>query len=215
MSEPRVPETEKGQAVRVEYLTLAKLMLKEKNIAYAELYQRYANNSSEAAQQLDQRIAWVALQSGKSTRTVIQLLAQGPYTQQQIQDLTPAEKKAALPSLLQYAKTTVETIQRQRYLTYANTVLGKVQTYPDLYQAHISSDLSAIQLDQKVAAAALARGESAEGVTAMLRQGPYAQFQQDVKQLSPAAVEQYAKGTVAQVQSIQSLKPGRPSEMQL
>ena len=213
MSEPKAPETEKGQAAREDYLNLAKSVLKQKALAYADLYQRYAGDLS-AAQQLDQRIALVALQSGKSARMVIQLLAQGPYTQQQIQALTPDDKKAALPGLLHYAKTTVEAMQQQRYLTYANAVLGKARTYPDLYQAHISSDLSAIQLDQKVAAAALASGESAEGVVALLQQGPYARFQQDVKQLSADVVTQYANGTVAQVQAIQSLQPGRSSDLQ-
>ena len=58
MSEPKAPETEKGQAAREAYLNLAKSVLKQKALAYADLYQRYAGDSS-VAQQLDQRIALV------------------------------------------------------------------------------------------------------------------------------------------------------------
>ena len=70
----------------------------------------------------------------------------------------------------------------------------------------MSSDLAAIQLDQQVVAAALRAGESAETVTHLLYQGPYAQFQQGVKGIDAGSLDQYAKGTVAQVQSIQSLQ---------
>ena len=70
----------------------------------------------------------------------------------------------------------------------------------------MSSDLAAIQLDQQVVAAALRAGESAEAVTHLLYQGPYAQFQQGVKGMDAGSLDQYAKGTVAQVQSIQSLQ---------
>ncbi|MGJ3248295.1 MAG: hypothetical protein ACFE0I_19715 [Elainellaceae cyanobacterium] len=69
----------------------------------------------------------------------------------------------------------------------------------------IGSDLTAIQLDQKVTAAALQAGESPDAIAALLQQGPYARFQQDVKQVSADTIEQYARGTIAQVQEIQSL----------
>ena len=74
----------------------------------------------------------------------------------------------------------------------------------------MSSDLSAIQLDQQVTAAALGSGESGDSVAALLWQGPYARFQQDVQGTSREAIEQYARGTVAQVQAIQSLQVGQP-----
>lgn len=64
----------------------------------------------------------------------------------------------------------------------------------------------AIQLDQKVVAAALRSGESAEAVVHLLHQGPYAQFQQGVKQVSAVTIDQYAKDTVAQVPSNQALQ---------
>jgi hypothetical protein len=94
-------------------------------------------------------------------------------------------------------------------LEYACSVTGKIQSYPDLYRDYVSSDLSAIQLDQKVTAAALGAGESGESVATLLYQGPYARFQQDVQGMAPPMIEQYARGTVAQVQAIQALQMGR------
>ncbi len=204
---PKQPETEKGRLMRQQYLALAKASLKDAK-DYESLYTRYSGNPA-SAQGLDQEVARAALQTGKSPRQVIQLLAQGPFTQQQIVGLSAEEKKAALPKLLQYAQTTVEGIQQQRYLEYACAVTSKMQSYPDLYRNYVGSDLSAIQLDQQVTAAALGSGESGDSVAALLRQGPYARFQQEVQGTSREAVEQYARGTVAQVQAIQSLQMGQ------
>jgi hypothetical protein len=211
MSEPQLPkepETEKGRLMRQQYLALAKASLKDAK-DYESLYTRYSDNSV-AAQGLDQEVARAALQTGKSPRQVLQLLAQGPFTQQRILGLSDDEKKAALPQLLQYAQKTVDSLQQQRYLEYACSATGKIQSYPDLYRDHVSSDLSAIQLDQKVTAAALGTGESGESVAALLHQGPYARFQQDVQGMAPQTIEQYARGTVAQVQAIQALQMGQP-----
>ncbi|MBE9141433.1 hypothetical protein IQ254_30290 [Nodosilinea sp. LEGE 07088] len=204
---PKEPETEKGRLMRQQYLALAKASLKDAK-DYESLYTRYSDNSI-AAQELDQEVARAALQTGKAPRQVIQLLAQGPFTQQQILGLSEEEKKAALPKLLQYAQTTVDGLQQQRYLEYACSATGKIQSYPDLYRDYVSSDLSAIQLDQKVTAAALGAGESGESVAALLHQGPYARFQQDVQGVGPQTIEQYARGTVAQVQAIQALQTGQ------
>lgn len=74
----------------------------------------------------------------------------------------------------------------------------------------MSSDLAAIQLDQKVTAAALGAGELGEAVAALLHQGPYARFQQDLQGVDPPMIEQYVRGTVAQVQTIQALQVGQP-----
>ncbi len=205
---PKEPETEKGRLMRQQYLALAKASLKEAK-DYESLYTRYSDHPA-SAQGLDQEVARAALQTGKSPRQVIQLLAQGPFTQQQILGLSDEEKKEALPKLLQYAQTTVDSLQQQRYLEYACSATGKIQSYPDLYRDHVSSDLSAIQLDQKVTAAALGTGESADGVAALLHQGPYVRFQQDVQGVAPQTIEQYASGTVAQVQAIQALQMGQP-----
>ena len=210
MSEPQLPkqpETEKGRLMRQQYLALAKATLKDIK-DYESLYTRYSDNPT-SAQGLDQEVARAALQTGKSPRQVIQLLAQGPLTQQQIVGLSDEKKKAALPKLLQYAQVTVDSLQQQRYLEYACSVTGKIQSYPDLYRDYVSSDLSAIQLDQKVTAAALGAGESGEAVAALLHQGPYARFQQDVQGVAPPTIEQYARGTVAQVQAIQALQVGQ------
>jgi hypothetical protein len=210
MTEPQLlkqPETERGRLMRQQYLALAKASLKDAK-DYESLYTRYSGNPA-SAQGLDQEVARAALQSGKSPRQVIQLLAQGPFTQQQIVGLSGEEKKAALPKLLQYAQTTVDSLQQQRYLEYACSVTGKIQSYPDLYRDYVSSDLSAIQLDQKVTAAALGAGESGEAVAALLHQGPYARFQQDVQGTALPTIEQYARGTVAQVQAIQALQMGQ------
>ncbi|NET34892.1 MAG: hypothetical protein F6K19_23190 [Cyanothece sp. SIO1E1] len=203
---PREPETEKGRLVREQYLSIARTALGESTLDYLSLYERYSQDQP-AAQSLDQSVARAALQAGHGPRQVIQLLAQGPFTQHQTRQLSPEARKAALPGLLQYAQATVEAIQRQRFVDYANTVTGKVWNYPDLYREHIGSDLIAIQLDQKVAAAALQAGEPADAVVGLLQQGPYAQFQQDMKQMQPAMIEKYAQGTVAQVQEIQALRP--------
>jgi rubrerythrin len=206
---PRDPETEKGQLAREQYLAFAKAALRENLSDYLALFQKYADDRSEiqqSARSLDQTVARVALQSGHSPRQVMQFLAQGPFTQYETRALSAEEKQAALPRLLHYAKRTVEVAQQQRYTEYANAVTGKIQSYADLYREHITSDLMAIQLDQKVVAAALRAGESTEAVTHLLSQGPYARFQQDVKQVSAETIEHYAKGTVAQVQSIQSLQ---------
>ncbi|MBW4652597.1 MAG: hypothetical protein KME20_06085 [Kaiparowitsia implicata GSE-PSE-MK54-09C] len=214
MSEPQLPkepETEKGRLMRQQYLALAKASLKDAK-DYKSLYSRYSENVT-SAQGLDQEVARAALQTGKAPRQVIQLLAQGPFTQQQILGLSEEEKKEALPKLLQYAQTTVDSLQQQRYLEYACSVTGKIQSYPDLYRDYVSSDLSAIQLDQKVTAAALGAGESGESVAALLHQGPYARFQQDVQGMAPQTIEQYAQGTVAQVQAIQALQVGQPRRM--
>ena len=208
--EPREPETEKGRLAREQYLSSARAILGEPKLSYADLYQRYSGSGSEtqqAAQSLDQAIARAALDSGNTPRMVIQLLAQGLFTQRQTYNLSPEEKQAALPKLLQYTQATVEGVQQQRFVDYANAVTGKVWNYPDLYRAHIGSDLTAIQLDQKVAAAALQAGESAESTAALLQQGPYGRFQRDVKQVRSGMIEQYARGTVAQVQEIQALRP--------
>jgi len=47
-------------------------------------------------------------------------------------------------------------------------------------------------------------------VAALLHQGPYARFQQDVQGTASPTIEQYARGTVAQVQAIQALQMGQP-----
>ncbi|TVQ07419.1 MAG: hypothetical protein EA368_14270 [Leptolyngbya sp. DLM2.Bin27] len=214
MSEPKLPkepETEKGRLMRQQYLALAKASLKDAK-DYESLYTRYSENVT-SAQGLDQDVARAALQTGKAPRQVIQLLAQGPFTQQQILGLSDEEKKAALPQLLQYAQKMVDSLQQQRYLEYACSVTGKIQSYPDLYRDYVSSDLTGIQLDQKVTAAALVAGESGESVAALLHQGPYARFQQDVQGVAPQTIEQYARGTVAQVQAIQALQVGQPRRM--
>ena len=214
MSEPQLPkepETEKGRLMRQQYLALAKASLKDAK-DYESLYTRYSDRPTPA-QALDQEVAKAALQTGKSPRQVIQLLAQGPFTQQQILGLSDEEKKEALPKLLQYAQKTVDSLQQQRYLEYACSATGKIQSYPDLYRDNVSSDLSAIQLDQKVTAAALGVGESGESVATLLYQGPYARFQQDVQRMAPQTIEQYARGTVAQVQAIQTLQMGQAPRM--
>lgn len=161
----REPETEKGRLAREQYLSFARASLNDGSLEYSTLYQTYAGSSSErqqAAQSLDQSVALLALKSGNAPRHVIQVLAQGPFTQHQTRDLSPEAKQTALPGLLHYAQSTVEAAQRQRFLEYANAATGKVWNYPDLYREHIGSDLAAIQLDQKVVAAALQAGESGE-----------------------------------------------------
>jgi hypothetical protein len=211
--EPREPETEKARLMREQYLSFAKAVLGDATLSYPALYQRYASDRAEiqqSARSLDQSVATAALKAGVDPKIAIQLLAQGPRTQYQTRNLSPEAKKAALPGILQYAQSTVEAAQRQRYLDYAISITGRQWTYPDLYREHISNDLTAIQLDQRVAAAALRAGESPEAVTALLHQGPYSQFQVGLKQVNPAVIEQYGRGTVAQVQEIQSLRPPTP-----
>lgn len=210
---PREPDTEKGRHAREQYLNFARTILNDLAVSYADLYQRYANNQS-AARSLDQSVALDALKTGIDPKLVIQLLAQSPLTQSRTQNLSPEQKKAAIPGLLQYAQAIIDESQRQRYVEYANAITGQARSYPDLYREHISNDLTAIQLDQKVAAAALRSGESSEAVSALLQQSPYSRFQLDVKQVKPATIEQYAKGTVAQVQDIQSLRPAPPQRQQ-
>jgi hypothetical protein len=212
-NEPREPETDKARLMREQYLSFAKAVLGDATLNYPTLYQRYASDRSDiqqSARSLDQSIATAALKAGVDPKITIQLLAQGPRTQYQARNLTAEAKKAALPGILQYAQSTVDAAQRQRYLEYAIAVTGRQWTYPDLYREHISSDLTAIQLDQRVAAAALRAGDSPESVTALLHQGPYSQFQIGLKQVNPATIEQYGRGTVAQVQEIQSLRPQTP-----
>jgi hypothetical protein len=211
---PRSPDTEKGQQSREQYLACAQVVLHDTKMTYVDLYNRYASGQSQTqqlAQALDQAVATVALKAGNPPRQVIQMLAQGPFTQHQVRDLSPEEKKVVIPKLLAYAQSTVEGIQRQRFIDYANAVTGKTWSYPELYREHIGTDLTAIQLDQKVTAAALQAGEVPESVMAFLQEGPYARFQRDMKQVDAETLEQYARGTIAQVQSIQSLKPGQKS----
>jgi hypothetical protein len=100
MSEPQLPkepETEKGRLMRQQYLALAKASLKDAK-DYESLYTRYSDRPTPA-QGLDQEVARAARQTGKAPRQVIQLLAQGPFTQQQILGLSDDEKKEALPQL--------------------------------------------------------------------------------------------------------------------
>ena len=203
---PREPETEKGRWARLQYLTFAQTVLNDATLNYEKLYQRYTADPQEA-RSLDQSVAAIAFQSGTEPKILIQLLAQGPFTQQQTQNLSPEQKKAAIPGMLQYSQSIVNEIQQQRYVEYVNAISGKTWNYPDLYREHISSDLSAIQLDQRVAAAALQAGESAEAIASFLQQSPYSRFQVEVKKVKLATIEQYARGTVAQVQDIQSLRP--------
>ncbi|MBD1847430.1 hypothetical protein H6F89_29330 [Cyanobacteria bacterium FACHB-63] len=210
---PREPETEKGRWARSQYLALAQAVLNDAELRYETLYQRYAANFQEA-RSLDQSVAALALQSGTEPKIVIQLLAQGPFTQHQTQSLTPEQKKAAIPGMLQYSQAIVDEIQQQRYVEYANAITGKTWNYPDLYREHIGSDLTAIQLDQRVAAAALQAGESVEAIVSLLQQSPYSRFQVEVKKVKPATIEQYARGTVAQVQDIQSRRPAPPQRQQ-
>lgn len=210
---PREPETDKARLMREQYLSFAKSVLGDATLSYSALYKRYASDRADiqqGARSLDQSVATAALKAGFDTKTTIQLLAQGPKTQYQTQSLDADAKKAALPSILKYSQSTVEAVQRQRYTEYAIAVTGRQWTYPDLYREHISNDLTAIQLDQRVAAAALRAGESPEAVTSLLQQGPYSQFQVGLKQVNPAVIEQYGRGTVAQVQEIQSLRPPTP-----
>ena len=51
-------------------------------------------------------------------------------------------------------------------------------------------------------------------MAALLQQGPYGQFQRDVKQVKSGMIEQYARGTVAQVQEIQALRPVQVEKLQ-
>jgi hypothetical protein len=206
----RSPETDKAKQVREQYLAFARQVVGDEQRTYADLYQQYAGEQpdrQQAAQGLDRAVATLALAAGQPPRQTIQLLAQGVFTQQQIAQLSATEKQAALPRLLQSAQAVVEGVQQQRFVEYANAVTGQVWNYSDLYRSHIGSDLAAIQLDQKVAAAALRAGESAESVSALLQQSPYVRFQREVKQMQAEALEQYARGTVAQVQEIQALRP--------
>jgi hypothetical protein len=208
--ELRSPETEKAKQMREQYLVLARVIVGNEQYTYADLYQQYAGEQPElqqAAQTLDRSVATLALAQGQMVRQTIQLLAQGVFTQYQIAKLSAAEKQAALPRLLQSAQAIAEGAQQQRFVEYANAVTGRLRNYPDLYREHVGSDLTAIQLDQKVAAAALKAGESAAAVSALLQQSPYVRFQREVKQVQAAALEQYARGTVAQVQEIQGLRP--------
>ena len=207
---PKEPETEKGQQMRRHYLAYAQSALHDGSLDYGALYQRYADNP-QAAAELDQMVTKVALRAGSSSRQVIQVLAQGPLTQAQTQGLSAGEKKAKIPKLLKYAQEMVDSVQQQRYVEYANAALGKVQSYPDLYREHVGTDLTAIQLDQRVVAAALQSGESVEAIASLLQQGPYARFQRDVKQMDAAGIEQYVRGAIAQVQDIQLLR-SRPTE---
>lgn len=210
LSQPREPETEKARSMREQYLAFAKVALADQTLSYPSLYQRYASDRADvkqAAQSLDHAVAKLALSAGQAPRGVTQLLAQGPFTQFQTRDRSPEVRQAALPALLQYVQATVEAVQRQRFVAYANAATGKVWNYPDLYREHIGSDLAAIQLDQKVAAAALQDGEGAGAIATLLQQSPYARFQREVKQVQPEVIEHYARGTVAQVQEIQSLRP--------
>ena len=207
---PKEPETEKGQQMRRHYLACAQSALHDGSLDYKALYQRYAGNP-QAATELDQMVTKIALNSGNSSRQVIQVLAQGPFTQAQTQALSADEKKAKVPGLLKYAQEIVDSVQQQRYVEYANAALGKVQSYPDLYREHVGTDLTAIQLDQRVVASALQSGESVEAIASLLQQGPYARFQRDVKQMDAAGLEQYVRGAIAQVQNLQSLWSG-PTE---
>lgn len=203
---PREPETEKARQMREQYLLFTRAVLGNSMLTYTEVYQRYLGNVA-GARSLDLSVAIAALKAGYDLKTTIQLLAQGLVTQAQARTLTPEAKKAALPGILKYTQSTVDQAQRQRYVEYANTVTGRQWSYPDLYREYVGSDLAGIQLDQKIAAAALNAGESAQSVTELLHQGPYSQFQVGVKQVNPATIQQYGRGTVAQVQDIQALKP--------
>ena len=216
--QPREPETAKARSMREQYLAFARVVLGDQTLSYPRLYQRYASAQADVQQaarspsvspgaSLDQAVAQLALSTGQAPRGVTQLLAQGPFTQFQTRDLSPEARQAVLPGLLQYIQATVEAVQRQRFVAYANAATGKVWNYPDLYREHIGSDLVAIQLDQKVAAAALQGGEGATAIASLLQQSPYARFQREVKQVPPEVIEQYARGTVAQVQEIQALRP--------
>jgi len=208
---PQEPATEKGQQMRAHYLACAQSALNDASLDYGSLYQRYVVDP-QGVQGLDQMVARVALRAGSHARQVIQVLAQGPFTQAQTQGLSADEKKAKIPGLLKYAQETVDVVQQQRYVEYANAALGTVQAYPDLYREHVGSDLTAIQLDQRVVAAALQGGESADAIASLLQQGPYARFQRDVKQMDAGGIEQYARGAIAQVQTIQSLRLGQVNQ---
>ncbi|NJR66438.1 MAG: hypothetical protein HC772_15720 [Leptolyngbyaceae cyanobacterium CRU_2_3] len=65
---------------------------------------------------LTESVAALALKSGVPPRQVIQLLAQGVFTQQQTRTLSFAEKQTALPGLLQYAQAIAETAPQQRFV---------------------------------------------------------------------------------------------------
>jgi Bacterial TSP3 repeat len=134
---PREPETEKGRWARSQYLGFAQTILNDSKLNYETLYQRYAANSQEA-RSLDQSVAEIALQSRTEPKILIQLLAQGPFTQQQTQNLSPEQKKAAIPGMLQYSQSIVNELQQQRYVEYANAITGKNWNYADLYREQFS-----------------------------------------------------------------------------
>ena len=149
---------------------------------------------------------------------MIQLLAQGPFTQQQIVGLSDEEKKETLPQLLQYAQKTVDSLQQQRYpWSMPVRQQGKFKSYPDLYRDYVSSDLSAIQLDQKVTATALAdwriRGEFCSGFAAP---GAVCSFSAGCTGDDPRKrLSSMPEGQVAQVQAIQALQMGGSQQLPL
>ncbi len=78
------------------------------------------------------------------------------------------------------------------------------------HQFAVLSDECIYNLPQIYPNGRLASKEPGEVVAVLLHQGPYARFQQDLQGVALPMIEQYARGTAAQVQAIQALQVGQP-----
>ena len=80
---PKEPAYERGVLARQTYLKLARRVIRDPQLEYDVLYQRFVENDW-AAIQLDEAVALQGLIVGYSPKVVSGILHQSPYLQHQI-----------------------------------------------------------------------------------------------------------------------------------
>ena len=98
---PKEPAHERGVLARQKYLELARRVIREPQIEYDVLYQRFAENDW-AAVKLDEAVALKVLIVGYSPKAVSGILHQSPYVQYQVH-----QNKVPLAPMSQYVRSTV------------------------------------------------------------------------------------------------------------
>ena len=98
---PKEPAHERGVLARQKYLELARRVIREPQIEYDVLYQRFVENDW-AAVQLDEAVALKGLTMGYSPEVVSWILLQSPYLQYHVH-----QNKVPLAPMSQYVRSTV------------------------------------------------------------------------------------------------------------
>ena len=190
-----------GEQLRHQYLSLARLVLKQPDLDYNSLYWMFAGNDW-ACQRLDREVARLALSHQSTPTEAAYLMAQSPYSQYQI-----SEKGLKPESLLTYAKSVVAYSLAQMRLSYpqekkelvtskgteknaTDKIPVSTQTLWDKYSQGVKATVPA-QLTQAVARKALRDGLPRETIGEILKADP--EYKRIESSLGEAKAAQYAQ----------------------